>query len=187
MRIAPYVSYAGDEITRLEYGDYPCEISLAVNVLRLAANIQQHLYLIQSKLNTQKTTTAFCDYKKFSTSVGVQGNMMTIRATLKYTSLVIKLEVQQSPLSPLTHLLPRFLSVFFFVFCIGADICSCVHSNISIWYIFMKREQNSILREIYKHKIVSSYERTHACCSTDVIRVFTDHDCIDAAMIPRRN
>ena len=33
MEIASCVSYAMDEITRLAYGDYPCEIALAVNVL----------------------------------------------------------------------------------------------------------------------------------------------------------
>ena len=34
MGIALCVSYAEDEITRQAYEDYPCEISLAVNVLK---------------------------------------------------------------------------------------------------------------------------------------------------------
>ena len=50
MGIASCVSYAGDEITRLAYGDYPCEVSLVVNVLKPVGILCRSKFLIEQQL-----------------------------------------------------------------------------------------------------------------------------------------
>ena len=57
MGIASCVSYAGDEITRLAYGDYPCEILLAVNVVMVQL---VHLSM-WNQLRAKKKNTISCD------------------------------------------------------------------------------------------------------------------------------